>query len=81
MKKLLYFGANWCSHCKAYKPTIESLQSEMPVIFIDVDVSPQTTTTWNIRSLPTVLIIKDTMEIGRAVGVKTKDEIRALYNR
>ena len=41
----------------------------------------QTTTTWNIRSLPTVLIIKDTMEIGRAVGVKTKDEIRALYNR
>jgi thioredoxin 1 len=81
MKKLLYFGADWCSHCKAYKPTIESLQSEMPVIFIDVDVSPQTTTTWNIRSLPTVLIIKDTMEIGRAVGVKTKDEIRALYNR
>lgn len=81
MKRLLYFGADWCSHCKAYKPTIESLQSEMPVTFIDVDVSPQTTTTWNIRSLPTVLIIKDTMEIGRAVGVKTKDEIRALYNR
>jgi thioredoxin 1 len=60
---------------------MESLRSEMSITFIDIDASPQTTTTWNIRSIPTVIVIKDGMEIGRAVGVKTKDEIRALYNR
>jgi thioredoxin-like negative regulator of GroEL len=60
---------------------MESLQSEMPITFIDVEASPQTATTWNVRSVPTVLIIKNGMEIGRAVGAKTKDEIRSLYNR
>jgi thioredoxin 1 len=60
---------------------MESLRSEMSITFIDIDASPQTTTTWNIRSIPTVIVIKDGTEIGRAVGVKTKDEIRALYNR
>lgn len=81
MKKLLYFTGSWCQPCKAFRPIMESLQSEIPIVFIDVDSSPQTTTTWNVRSVPTVLVIKDGMEIGRAVGVKTKDEIRALYNR
>ena len=60
---------------------MESLQSEMPITFIDVEASPQTATTWNVRSVPTVLVIKNGMEIGRAVGAKTKEEIRSLYNR
>jgi thioredoxin-like negative regulator of GroEL len=60
---------------------MESLHSEMSITFIDIDASPQTTTTWNVRSIPTVIIVKNGMEIGRAVGVKTANEIRALYNR
>jgi len=81
MKKIIFFGASWCQPCKIFRPIMESLRSEMSITFIDIDASPQTTTTWNIRSIPTVIVIKDDMEIGRAVGVKTKDEIRALYNR
>jgi thioredoxin 1 len=81
MKQVLYFTGTWCQPCKAFRPIMESLQSEMSITFIDIDASPQTTTTWNIRSIPTVIIVKNGMEIGRAVGVKTKDEIRALYNR
>lgn len=81
MKQILYFSAPWCGPCKAFKPVMESLQSEMDIQFIDIDASPQTTTTWNVRSVPTVLVIQNGMEIGRAVGVKSKEEIRALYNR
>jgi thioredoxin 1 len=81
MKQVLYFTGTWCQPCKSFRPIMESLRSEMSITFIDIDASPQTTTTWNIRSIPTVIVIKDGMEIGRAVGVKTKDEIRALYNR
>jgi len=81
MKQVLYFSTGYCQPCKTFKPIMESLQSEMPITFIDVEASPQTATTWNVRSVPTVLIIKNGMEIGRAVGAKTKDEIRSLYNR
>jgi thioredoxin 1 len=81
MKQVLYFSAGYCQPCKTYKPIMESLQSEMPITFIDVEASPQTATTWNVRSVPTVLVIKNGMEIGRAVGAKTKEEIRSLYNR
>ena len=81
MKQVLYFSAGYCQPCRTFKPIMESLQSEMPITFIDVEASPQTTTTWNVRSVPTVLVIKNGMEIGRAVGAKTKEEIRSLYNR
>jgi thioredoxin 1 len=81
MKQVLYFSAGYCQPCRTFKPIMESLQSEMPITFIDVEASPQTATTWNVRSVPTVLVIKNGMEIGRAVGAKTKDEIRSLYNR
>ena len=81
MKQVLYFSAGYCQPCRTFKPIMESLQSEMPITFIDVEASPQTATTWNVRSVPTVLIIKNGMETGRAVGAKTKEEIRSLYNR
>jgi thioredoxin-like negative regulator of GroEL len=60
---------------------MESLQSEMSISFIDTEISPSTAQNYNVRSIPTVIVLKNGMEIGRAVGVKTKDEIRALYNR
>ena len=40
MKQILYFSASWCGPCKAFKPLMESMQSELPVQFIDVDASP-----------------------------------------
>jgi thioredoxin-like negative regulator of GroEL len=81
MKQIIFFGASWCGPCKAFKPLMESLQSEMPIQFIDVDLSSQTAAQYNIRSVPTTIVVQNGTEIGRAVGAKTKEEIRALYNR
>jgi thioredoxin-like negative regulator of GroEL len=81
MKQILYFSSTWCGPCKAFKPVMESLQSEMSITFIDVDSSPQTAAQYNVRSVPTTIVVQNGVEIGRAVGTKTKEEIRALYNR
>jgi len=81
MKQILYFSSTWCGPCKAFKPLMESMQNELPIQFIDVDSSPQTASQYNIRSVPTTIVIKDGMEIGRVTGAKSKEEIRALYNR
>lgn len=81
MKQILYFSAGWCSPCRTFKPVMESLSSELPIQFIDVDSSPQTATQYNVRSVPTTIVVQNGMEIGRAVGAKTANEIRTLYNR
>lgn len=81
MKQVLYFSAPWCGPCRTFKPLMESLQGEMSITFIDVDASPQTAQTWNVRSVPTTLVIQNGIERGRFVGAKSKDEIRDLYNR
>ena len=81
MKQVLYFSSPWCAPCRTFKPIMESLQGEMSITFIDVDASPQTAQTWNVRSVPTTLVIQNGIERGRFVGAKSKDEIRDLYNR
>jgi len=81
MKQVLYFSAPHCAPCRTFKPIMESLQSEMSITFIDVDASPQSAQTWNVRSVPTTLFVENGIEKGRLVGAKSKEEIRALYNR
>lgn len=80
MKQVLYFSAPWCGPCRTFKPTMESLQSEMSITFIDVDSSPQTAQQYNVRSVPTVLVIENGVEKRRLIGAKSKDEIRSAYN-
>ena len=82
MKKLLYFSSTWCQPCKSFKPTMEKLSAQYPVTFIDVDVSAQTAVKYNVRNVPTTILIDNQgTELGRLVGVKTEAEIIALYNR
>lgn len=81
MKQVLYFSAPWCGPCRSFKPVMESLQNEMSITFIDVDSSPQTAQQYNVRSVPTTIVLDNGAEIGRVIGARTKDEIRSLYNR
>jgi thioredoxin-like negative regulator of GroEL len=81
MKQILYFSSTWCQPCKQFKPIMESLQSEMSIIFIDVEASSQTVTQYNVRSVPTTILIENGFEKGRLVGVKSANDIRSLYNR
>jgi thioredoxin-like negative regulator of GroEL len=81
MKQLLYFSAGYCQPCKQFKPVMESLQSEMSITFIDVETSSQTAQQYNVRSVPTTILIENGFEKGRLVGVKSANEVRSLYNR
>ena len=81
MKQVLYFSAPHCAPCRSFKPVMESLQTEMSITFIDVDSSPQTAQQYNVRSVPTTIVLDNGAEIGRVIGARTKDEIRSLYNR
>jgi thioredoxin-like negative regulator of GroEL len=61
---------------------MQSLQSQMSITFIDVDVSAETAKTWNVRNIPTVLVIQNGQQLGRLAGnAITKEAVINLYNR
>lgn len=60
-------------------PTIEQLASELAgsvkVAKLNTDENPMTGSRFNVRSIPTLLVLKDGKEIDRLVGAMPKQEI------
>jgi thioredoxin 2 len=73
--------AAWCAPCRAVAPAIEELASELAgrvrVAKLNVDENPATAARFDVRSIPTMLVLRDGREIGRIVGAQPKDAIRA----
>lgn len=82
MKKFLYFTAAWCGPCKVLKPKIEALSNELPITILDVDANQTTATQYNVRNIPTVIMIDETGNaLNRLIGNQiTVDAIKELYN-
>ncbi len=76
---LLDMWAPWCGPCRMIAPTIEQLASElagrMKVAKLNTDENPMTGSRFNVRSIPTLLVLKDGKEIDRLVGALPKQEI------
>jgi thioredoxin 1 len=82
MKQVLYFTADWCQPCQSIKPMMHDLQSQMSITVINVDASAETAKTWNVRNIPTVLVIQNGMQLGRLTGTSiTREAVINLYNR
>jgi thioredoxin 1 len=79
MLRILKFSASWCGPCVALKPIWEELvKNNEGVEFeaIDVDSDPNTTTSFKIVSIPTIVFIKDGVELDRVVGLVRKGELQ-----
>ena len=76
---VLDLWAAWCGPCRILAPVIDELASDMAgrVRFakLNVDENPATAARFNVRSLPTLLVLKASKEIDRLVGVQPKSEI------
>jgi thioredoxin 2 len=82
---VLDLWAAWCGPCRILAPVIDELASDMAgrVRFakLNVDENPATAARFNVRSLPTLLVLKAGKEIDRLVGVQPKSEIARRLGR
>jgi thioredoxin 2 len=71
--------AAWCGPCRMIAPVIEELATELTgrvkVAKLNVDENPSTATRFQLRSIPTLLIIKGGREVDRIIGVQPKADI------
>lgn len=77
MITLRRFTASWCAPCKMLAPVIKSLESDFTdVTFetVDIDSSPEVAQEYHVRSVPTVVILKDGAELERLVGALPKQK-------
>lgn len=83
--ELIDFYAEWCGPCKVMTPAIESLMekynvegSDVEVKKSNVDQESELASKYSVRSIPTLVFLKDGVEADRVVGVQSKD---ALSNK
>ena len=81
MNMILYFTADWCNPCKQTRPIVEELNREQIMakfFIIDVDSEIEMAQDFEIRSVPTFVVMKDNKEIHRVTGAKSRQQLEEL---
>jgi thioredoxin 1 len=77
---LVDFWAEWCAPCRMIAPMVEELATEYDgkVVFtkVDVDVSPETSIKYGIRSIPTLLVFKNGKPVDQVIGAVPKSVLK-----
>lgn len=78
MLKLIDLYADWCQPCKALKPVLDEIEKEyssdiLQIERIDVDESQEHAQFFEVRSIPTLIFIKDGTEVDKLVGFVPKN--------
>lgn len=83
MKKILYFSAPWCGPCKQFGPIMDRIsQTGILVEKVNVDNAPAVAAAYNVRSVPTVIIVdRSGNETGRSIGMLSESQVRQLFNQ
>jgi len=79
------FWAQWCGPCRAIAPIIEELADEYAgtalIGKVDVDANQELAMQYSIRSIPTILILKDGEVVEKHVGAITKPALQAKLDK
>ena len=82
---LVDFWAEWCGPCKMIGPILEELDNEISdkikIVKVDVDNNNQTAMKFAIRSIPTLIIVKDGAVISQHIGAASKAQLEEFINQ
>jgi thioredoxin 1 len=82
---LVDFWAPWCGPCRMTDPIVAKLASEMSgrlvVAKLNVDENPQSAMRYDIRSIPTMMVVKDGQILDRWMGALPEPSLRDRISR
>jgi thioredoxin 2 len=82
---LLDAWAPWCGPCRMIAPVVDELAAEwagrVRVAKLNVDENPTIASRFDLRAIPTLLVLRDGKEVDRIVGVQPKAEIARHLER
>ena len=81
MKRILRFTASWCQPCKTLAKNLEMVNTKnVPIEVVDIDVHSEVAVEYGIRSVPTLVMKDENIEVKRFSGVRTTKELEAWIN-
>lgn len=76
---LVDFWAEWCGPCRAIAPELDALAAEtegkLLIVKVNVDENNDLAAQFGIRSIPTLLLFKDSKLVDSYNSLATKDEL------
>ncbi len=82
---LLDFWATWCEPCKTLGPTLEKLAAEYNGAFrlgkVDAEAQQELVGMFGIRSIPTVVLLKDGQPLDGFAGALPEGQVREFLQR
>ena len=79
-KKVLKFAASWCQPCKMLSKTIEGMTIETPIEEIDIDDNQELAVEYQVRGVPTLVMLDDDKEVKRTTGALSTKQLEEWLN-
>jgi thioredoxin 1 len=77
---LVDFFADWCGPCRMLAPVLEKVakdvQGKATIAKLDIDHAQKIASSFQVTSIPTLILFKDGKEIGRLIGLRDADAVK-----
>ena len=75
--EVLKFSASWCGPCRVLSQTLKDVEG---VTQVDIDKDMETARKYGIRSVPTLVFLKDDKEVHRQSGAISLDRYNQILD-